>query len=1454
MEQINKPPMFVSQKSRDAYAVIRGFVYQVERTILVWLDLEKEKNLCCECGEDIDYVRQLMDQGFEGSIEERLLEQVKYRQENALSLRSKEVLEAIVNFVIHKKNNPHHQLKLRFFTNACPAKEKGISFPRGLSGLEAWEQVRIGNYNPTETQTTIAYIRRVVTESVAALPSDRAQSFIDFLSSADEQIFIDELIIPVEWAMGNEDAQEMQPLIEVKITELGYAKDLPDAKEIFNRLFVHVFRILSSPGDKRLNKEILLGIIERDTLVAADRELLKGIWTLLRISEEQIQAISSELASLRVGQQDLAKKMTEGFRDVMNSAAAPIASGQLVMTPFKRPTLDDPPPLPVNLAPRKGLIDSILKMLKELSWVALTASTGMGKTQLARILLECCPCENRFWISLRGVSERLDLHINEQLFCIHSVLSGDWKLWDEYYSGNITIRNIDENVAACIGLNSLLVIDDLPDLLQVSPLTQRLATLGTELYKVGGKVITTSQYKLTQEIINILGCNISLFNVPFMDKEDIKTILVGTGAPPGLQRDSVCNFILGVTKGHPVLVAATVRWLIVNGWNIDDLNFAALLAGEPMQEARHETSRLTRQLISNVSTKGMLDRLSIVGFPFDAGMVAAVGKTEPAIERPREHFDELVGPWIQPLAKSQFEVSTLLQNLGQFYLEPDLQKRLHYDIAHEYLKKKTINALDVFQVCIHLHTAEDWKNLVPFLIQFILHVGTSEHAKYVDWVRWFFSPEKEWPGAIPLAMRIFIRALQVRILIMSGQEYERYDADLEQLISTAGDEDMMAVAAARFHTGAILEQASPGLTARRAMEAARAWHTIEHKIPLETPPVAPEMLFWGATAKLREREQIKSIIEVIKGMSEEERRVVFSSDIGPEMSVLFADSCYAVESAKDKDTQNWGEILAILAELQEIGQLPGAEPLYAAAARAHAIVLADFMNNVDEALRVLSKFRVGLNNASSFVLISTKSSIMQNKKRLEEAFDNFHEALSIKEGKRYRLLHFDTLRRGMIAASQTNHFKQAKIWCKNALTVLHREETSQVVAGKEYQYDYLELLGELAWIHWSSGYPMKSCATMYAIVHQLIKTNDVNNPRYKETFLKTGHVLGWLAGVAYKGEPPSMTVGGEEYMTPYPGIFCYRAPKMAELPNVPRNSFLLSQIAMMASGVGSLHLARKAYMSASDIAKQEGLLGYATIMELELASLNSYIGDYEAAFTSLLAGIPGVPLMKRGILETKDNPFEIWGNLSVEEKLAVENFHIYHLVMLPAFAGLLKHKNNREPCLRLLDIIQEVIGSLRKSLLTYDRSVNIINNMRLAFDTRDQRQNIISVLRTLKPDDHYERLILYIALARQPSVKPEEIANTQAIILPYVNETGAYGDFTKKSISEWIVKSWYEELENRSFRLNTPRALRKVLEGIPRTSDLASDAARVLLAAEHSASTTYNKDVREKLIEMVNTE
>ena len=39
---------------RDAYAAVRGFLYQIQRTVLAWLSLDERTVLVCESGEDID--------------------------------------------------------------------------------------------------------------------------------------------------------------------------------------------------------------------------------------------------------------------------------------------------------------------------------------------------------------------------------------------------------------------------------------------------------------------------------------------------------------------------------------------------------------------------------------------------------------------------------------------------------------------------------------------------------------------------------------------------------------------------------------------------------------------------------------------------------------------------------------------------------------------------------------------------------------------------------------------------------------------------------------------------------------------------------------------------------------------------------------------------------------------------------------------------------------------------------------------------------------------------------------------------------------------------------------------------------------------------------------------------------------------------------------------------------
>ena len=110
---------FRANTGNDAYATIRGFVFQANLTVLQWLNLSKNEHLELECGEDIDVVGKavgdVIDQTLdtsEPSVElacVRELGQLKVRAAN-LTMKSEEALQAIARFCEHQRLNPQWSL------------------------------------------------------------------------------------------------------------------------------------------------------------------------------------------------------------------------------------------------------------------------------------------------------------------------------------------------------------------------------------------------------------------------------------------------------------------------------------------------------------------------------------------------------------------------------------------------------------------------------------------------------------------------------------------------------------------------------------------------------------------------------------------------------------------------------------------------------------------------------------------------------------------------------------------------------------------------------------------------------------------------------------------------------------------------------------------------------------------------------------------------------------------------------------------------------------------------------------------------------------------------------------------------------------------------------------------------------------------------------------------------
>ena len=128
-------------------ATIAGFVFQVEVTILRWLDLRDTEVLELERGEDVDLVQQQITCA--GIDENRLLEQVK-RRSGALTLRAPEVLEALANFCQHRSSNPLIQLRFRFLTTTEAGREQ--DWDRDINGIATWEAIRQGELGEENAQ------------------------------------------------------------------------------------------------------------------------------------------------------------------------------------------------------------------------------------------------------------------------------------------------------------------------------------------------------------------------------------------------------------------------------------------------------------------------------------------------------------------------------------------------------------------------------------------------------------------------------------------------------------------------------------------------------------------------------------------------------------------------------------------------------------------------------------------------------------------------------------------------------------------------------------------------------------------------------------------------------------------------------------------------------------------------------------------------------------------------------------------------------------------------------------------------------------------------------------------------------------------------------------------------------------------------------------------------------
>src|SRR5579859_6080044 len=292
---------FVSNPKRDAHATFAGFVFQVNMTILRWLHLKADEHLELEAGEDIDLIRKASSDS--GSVDERLLEQLKQQPSRSLTLKSADALEAIANFCEHRKANPSAKLIFRFVTTASIGRERDW---RGtLSALETWEKLRTEEMACDRAAITNIHKFLLSCSQPDGVSDSAWKALTDVLAEPDMKQ-LTQIISTLEWATqsGNHAALEADVISHLEKSDPPQPPEL--ARSVYEHLFAFVFRLLCMPDDKRLTREVLVAelqttsVTQKDLIAAAQlRDWIDRVNLILKQYGKEIDSLKARIPAER---------------------------------------------------------------------------------------------------------------------------------------------------------------------------------------------------------------------------------------------------------------------------------------------------------------------------------------------------------------------------------------------------------------------------------------------------------------------------------------------------------------------------------------------------------------------------------------------------------------------------------------------------------------------------------------------------------------------------------------------------------------------------------------------------------------------------------------------------------------------------------------------------------------------------------------------------------------------------------------------------------------------------------------------------------------------------------------------------------------------------------------------------------------------------------------------------
>lgn len=1381
---------FTPGRDQDASATIRGFVYQVELTILRWLGLGANQVLQLERGEDIDHITRAASANPAESA--RLLEQVKDVQ-RSLTLHAPGAVIAIGSFCAHRRANAGRDVRFRYTTTAPVGREKLSPLPKGVTGIAAWGQLRQGVTDEKTRASLLSGVRSLLRS--ATRPADTPDAiwteYTGFFGAADGDVLA--FIELFEWSFGEPGVSDLADEVVRAIRSRG---TYPLAAELLHDiLFAAVFRTLSQPGLKELTVLALESFLASSKLAETDRALLAQL-------KEQVLGQSVRLFALE-GRVEAVEIEQRAIRTIIGDAGASphvrYAMPLAVLTAA---------PLVQSLVRRTQTVQRLSAAAGTATWIALSGAASTGKSHLAGLLATLFGGQLH-WFGLRGLETRTALDR------VHATMRDG--------QGAAAVAAWIETLPPA----SVLVFDDLGLLRAGSAEATTWLDVVRACKRAGVRLITTGDTGPTPALIETLAQgDVSSTAVPMFDDGEVRELLAARGASSGFLTDGRVTMLRGLTGGHPALLRAAADYLAQQGWRFDQHVLTQLLGGEHAQGLSVETSRRVIETITQEGCRELLYRLCVIRDNVTQDDIRLTAQVAPARSAYLECVQNLEGLWLQPAGAGRYEVSPLVLTFGAQQLGTEVAARVNRFAARRLLGRRKIDQFEFMRALAHMMVAGDYNQAVGLIIRELANRRTAA-ALGPEWPLIFFPPEKQLPSALSPGLGMALRSHQVVAAHRSGQNLTPYWGSLLTMMQGADEPNQWGVLLA---SNQLLTDGS--LPISQLFEAARQLERIGGRAPMpsgeqiETPGWDQGFDLWMITPAIKGWAEFWIWVELLGSLSEQRLRQVMASPEAVHVVQPVVDRLFIAAAEGQAGGGSMAQALEQLRRLEEWAVLHKADLLTACAIRGQMVIVGEYEKRHED-MEALARRGIPLVaevGPARGLLESTYGSQLDLAGKHDEAIPHLEEAVRDVHGQ-IPLNRVFTLLTATEAAFATG--KPSGEYAEAALRAYQADAHAEAELKAR-------VFAEVAVSRWAAGRRPEAFDAIESAVSTVLAAKPTE--MIQSLTVRIGHVLGYFTTVATTGSPPRATSAGDAYIAPTPSMFRAHNSAVISMYRARTGSAILkAQLSALAARVERLDRARDWAESAFAEATASGAPGTTLFVAPAVLDAQVRAGEPAAAIETAFVAARAMralnqeraagrdPVRDDFSIDLHPGPPPATGEL---DELALQ------FALLPITLWICEaYLQDAETGQRAVKTVIDAITRLGRPVQPSDKWAAMSELLHLLVgDTAEKTVNEhVRSMSEAHPGN--VQCAAYLLVSVWPRLELASSTVLQVLAAPIALQFGGISaPGTNDRLAELVAALWNRRLESAPFRFGSPQMLARDLQDA-KSSPTAEQKLRVVLRA-----------------------